>query len=179
MGLTPFSSMYYFFFFLMIRRPPRSTLFPYTTLFRSRRCRADHGDHGVVGRGHQGSDEPFDVDVDLVEVPVFGDLLEDVESNVEGVEAVLPHPRLALLRVGALSLQFAQAILALLVHPRLCCGQLELLGGRQMLHELDAGHLTRGVGTGGGSQRVVADRPTDFCDLVPDERPALLRKQLL
>src|SRR5215469_18258623 len=29
-----------FFFFLMIRRPPRSTLFPYTTLFRAR------------GRGH-------------------------------------------------------------------------------------------------------------------------------
>src|SRR2546422_8273119 len=27
------------FFFLMIRRPPRSTLFPYTTLFRSRRSR--------------------------------------------------------------------------------------------------------------------------------------------
>src|SRR5258707_4326688 len=26
---------YFFFFFLMIRRPPRSTLFPYTTLFRS------------------------------------------------------------------------------------------------------------------------------------------------
>src|SRR6266702_1498289 len=29
-------SFTYFFFFLMIRRPPRSTLFPYTTLFRSR-----------------------------------------------------------------------------------------------------------------------------------------------
>jgi len=28
---------YFFFFFLMIRRPPRSTLFPYTTLFRSKR----------------------------------------------------------------------------------------------------------------------------------------------
>src|SRR5216683_6567816 len=27
-----------FFFFLMIRRPPRSTLFPYTTLFRSLPC---------------------------------------------------------------------------------------------------------------------------------------------
>src|SRR2546428_3211923 len=27
--------IYFFFFFLMIRRPPRSTLFPYTTLFRS------------------------------------------------------------------------------------------------------------------------------------------------
>src|ERR1039457_1856769 len=28
----------FFFFFLMIRRPPRSTLFPYTTLFRSAHC---------------------------------------------------------------------------------------------------------------------------------------------
>src|SRR5260370_36164168 len=32
-----------FFFFLMIRRPPRSTLFPYTTLFRSRRAAARVG----------------------------------------------------------------------------------------------------------------------------------------
>src|SRR5258707_7956113 len=32
---TPLHS-FFFFFFLMIRRPPRSTLFPYTTLFRSR-----------------------------------------------------------------------------------------------------------------------------------------------
>src|SRR2546425_12539210 len=30
------AQLYFFFFFLMIRRPPRSTLFPYTTLFRSR-----------------------------------------------------------------------------------------------------------------------------------------------
>src|SRR3712207_8543632 len=30
------------FFFLMIRRPPRSTLFPYTTLFRSEPDPADH-----------------------------------------------------------------------------------------------------------------------------------------
>src|SRR3954467_16006707 len=37
------------FFFLMIRRPPRSTLFPYTTLFRSR-----HGDRRRPrpGRGY-------------------------------------------------------------------------------------------------------------------------------
>src|SRR2546422_11579567 len=32
-------SIFFFFFFLMIRRPPRSTLFPYTTLFRSRATR--------------------------------------------------------------------------------------------------------------------------------------------
>src|SRR2546430_10934441 len=33
--------MVFFFFFLMIRRPPRSTLFPYTTLFRSPRPLSD------------------------------------------------------------------------------------------------------------------------------------------
>src|SRR6266581_5290945 len=39
------------FFFLMIRRPPRSTLFPYTTLFRSRRRRGR-------GRGRRGRGPP-------------------------------------------------------------------------------------------------------------------------
>src|ERR1035438_10688512 len=43
-----------FFFFLMIRRPPRSTLFPYTTLFRS------GGDHhgGDDGGEDEGEDLP-------------------------------------------------------------------------------------------------------------------------
>src|SRR3712207_7300603 len=40
------------FFFLMIRRPPRSTLFPYTTLFRSGR------------RGHHGAGAPAPVGQD-------------------------------------------------------------------------------------------------------------------
>src|SRR3712207_9245231 len=40
-----------FVFFLMIRRPPRSTLFPYTTLFRSRRGRAREKAGGGEGRG--------------------------------------------------------------------------------------------------------------------------------
>src|SRR5687768_4690929 len=61
------SSVYIVFFFLMIRRPPRSTLFPYTTLFRSRLpgapfpssrdgmshragARFLEGDRGVAGR---------------------------------------------------------------------------------------------------------------------------------
>src|SRR2546426_5534419 len=48
-----------FFFFLMIRRPPRSTLFPYTTLFRSHRARVcleaqvelpERNDLAVLGR---------------------------------------------------------------------------------------------------------------------------------
>src|SRR2546422_2034697 len=36
-----------FFFFLMIRRPPRSTLFPYTTLFRSEAARRYDPAHNV------------------------------------------------------------------------------------------------------------------------------------
>src|ERR1022692_5218088 len=49
-----------FFFFLMIRRPPRSTLFPYTTLFRSDVAAADdHGFHtcGAAGLGGIRSEE--------------------------------------------------------------------------------------------------------------------------
>src|SRR2546430_16976488 len=45
------------FFFLMIRRPPRSTLFPYTTLFRSRRAERHVDDvHVVVDRPVDGVD---------------------------------------------------------------------------------------------------------------------------
>src|SRR2546430_4694037 len=36
-AIQPSRRTIFCFFFLMIRRPPRSTLFPYTTLFRSRR----------------------------------------------------------------------------------------------------------------------------------------------
>src|SRR5258708_20486090 len=36
----------------MIRRPPRSTLFPYTTLFRSMRKRAATGQNPLRGNGH-------------------------------------------------------------------------------------------------------------------------------
>src|SRR2546428_13900533 len=45
----------HFFFFLMIRRPPRSTLFPYTTLFRSA---ADAPAHGVDERARGGRVAP-------------------------------------------------------------------------------------------------------------------------
>src|SRR5205809_5623429 len=40
------------FFFLMIRRPPRSTLFPYTTLFRSGEDRGDEDRRGEDPRRH-------------------------------------------------------------------------------------------------------------------------------
>src|SRR2546430_11487044 len=41
------------FFFLMIRRPPRSTLFPYTTLFRSRHSRRRYARDRDVGGGRR------------------------------------------------------------------------------------------------------------------------------
>src|SRR3712207_9248034 len=47
------SYMFLFFFFLMIRRPPRSTLFPYTTLFRS----AEELRRFVAVDGHVGLEE--------------------------------------------------------------------------------------------------------------------------
>src|SRR3712207_8733929 len=47
------------FFFLMIRRPPRSTLFPYTTLFRSRRAlRAQLSELLAEGGADLGKVEP-------------------------------------------------------------------------------------------------------------------------
>src|SRR3712207_7784957 len=45
-----------FFFFLMIRRPPRSTLFPYTTLFRSAGEADPRLQRGVVA-AHRRADE--------------------------------------------------------------------------------------------------------------------------
>src|SRR3989442_3369135 len=58
----------FFFFFLMIRRPPRSTLFPYTTLFRSINKAAGMTSHDVVAKirkllkqkrvGHAGTLDP-------------------------------------------------------------------------------------------------------------------------
>src|SRR2546429_9191203 len=56
--MNAFSS--FFFFFLMIRRPPRSTLFPYTTLFRSHfrtRRRAHAEEHYSA---HEAADETRD-----------------------------------------------------------------------------------------------------------------------
>src|SRR3712207_898849 len=68
----------YFVFFVMLRRPPRSTLFPYTTLFRSAYgtlCRvddpADDADQGRLSgavRTQQGKDLPLsDLQVDVLE----------------------------------------------------------------------------------------------------------------
>src|SRR5690349_23611317 len=46
MFIDSISTALIYFFFLMIRRPPRSTLFPYTTLFRSLRGEPEAHAHG-------------------------------------------------------------------------------------------------------------------------------------
>src|SRR2546430_13534995 len=60
------SSILLRFFFLMIRRPPRSTLFPYTTLFRSDRAQARVLVERITGRELLGP---------------FGELLDDLRSE--------------------------------------------------------------------------------------------------
>src|SRR2546425_11241188 len=87
-----------FFFFLMIRRPPRSTLFPYTTLFRSDvlAVREAHlleappgGLAGVVPH-----DDPGDVRVGPVaRQRVLERLLQHLARHGEAHEAVLERLR--------------------------------------------------------------------------------------
>src|SRR3712207_7153034 len=58
-------------FFLMIRRPPRSTLFPYTTLFRSVRRGGRHGHEIIATRNNVGTGDHTPV----LPVPVQGERL--------------------------------------------------------------------------------------------------------
>src|SRR3989454_12779270 len=75
--------MFFFFFFLMIRRPPRSTLFPYTTLFRSHGHARRRRRHGHRRNGRDGG-------------------LEDRESQ-RLARDVVHGPRLDALAVGGIS----------------------------------------------------------------------------
>src|SRR5438105_14411720 len=59
---------YFFFFFLMIRRPLRSTLFPYTTLFRSFRMQGVEFDNGdMYVDGHKAASDVRDEFVSVTE----------------------------------------------------------------------------------------------------------------
>src|SRR2546422_2029111 len=88
----------FLFFFLMIRRPPRSTLFPYTTLFRSLASlfKKDlwdlrNPDHVNGGVNHFGS--PFNFPEEFVTVyrlhPLVPDLLERSEEHTSELQSRL------------------------------------------------------------------------------------------
>src|SRR2546429_3566168 len=73
-----------FFFFLMIRRPPRSTLFPYTTLFRSR-------DHAEIQEGEMSvlRDEHVSGMGIGMDEPVHQDLLQRSEEHTSELQSRL------------------------------------------------------------------------------------------
>src|SRR3712207_3919204 len=67
-----------YFFFLMIRRPPRSTLFPYTTLFRSDLHEATLEDVDLLGHGVELDAQPARALVDEVDRLVGQEAVGDV-----------------------------------------------------------------------------------------------------
>src|SRR2546427_9099674 len=78
LGICDLLSISFFFFFLMIRRPPRSTLFPYTTLFRS------------VLRAELAASEPAVVDAELVRPRTAEARTLALAGTAAVVRAVLP-----------------------------------------------------------------------------------------
>src|SRR3712207_8747198 len=63
----------------MIRRPPRSTLFPYTTLFRSQIGKRAARTRGVVDEGHK------------AQVRAVRELLVHTPLNLSGLRALIPR----------------------------------------------------------------------------------------
>src|SRR5438034_3088620 len=84
----PGSLVFTYFFFLMIRRPPRSTLFPYTTLFRSLKAAIDEAHRqGIKVTGHLCSvsfTEAVDLGIDGLEHGLFtnSDYVPDKKPDV-------------------------------------------------------------------------------------------------
>src|SRR2546430_13752931 len=100
--MTTFNSIgvsrFFFFFFLMIRRPPRSTLFPYTTLFRSSRRTHDGGSRAPRELGRRAgrvTGREAGALVEGVGPEVHHAPLTAIQIDLEGVAARVPiHPRL-------------------------------------------------------------------------------------
>src|SRR5438445_3827797 len=88
LSFCTFLSLFVSFFFLMIRRPPRSTLFPYTTLFRSRPpprlwpvpCRRSSSQ---LGQAHQVRSEEHTSELQSRQYLVCRLLLEKKKKNTK------------------------------------------------------------------------------------------------
>src|SRR3712207_9330272 len=79
------------FFFLMIRRPPRSTLFPYTTLFRSAICR----EAGYHGAGTVEYLVGVDGSISFLEVNTRLQVEHPVSEETSGIDLVRQQFRIA------------------------------------------------------------------------------------
>src|SRR5882762_6992609 len=82
------SGLFFFFFFLMIRRPPRSTLFPYTTLFRSF-IELEQKSTGFLDFGTEFKNPNFAAMAEAV--GIRGIRLEDAAEVGSGIAAALAH----------------------------------------------------------------------------------------
>src|SRR5256884_6005999 len=74
---------FFFFFFLMIRRPPRSTLFPYTTLFRSLPGNRESVFRGVVEKSGLPVSDIIQVWLDVGQHPARGKEQADIIRSEE------------------------------------------------------------------------------------------------
>src|SRR5260221_11673244 len=132
-----------FFFFLMIRRPPRSTLFPYTTLFRSRTEQENLVHAHVQGVGlegvdefvHQGEDDLVDARVERIPFPAIEVFVAGERAGGEIEFGILREQRVGVLlpRLMAEALKFrddTDAVLPALGHelPRAGYGDRRRVG---------------------------------------------------
>src|SRR5256886_16006161 len=117
----------FFFFFLMIRRPPRSTLFPYTTLFRS---------HAVLEEELRG------VHALIAEL---GDGLGDPEAGVAFLDDEAGHPAVARLGLRIRQREERERIaLAAVGHEHLRPRD-DVVASRAARHGADRLHVRPGV----------------------------------
>src|SRR2546426_2012427 len=143
------------FFFLMIRRPPRSTLFPYTTLFRSsgapcrcRRRRTAAGARGIrdrctcpTGRGARGCGRLRRLRCTCASSAIPPKAIESLQyyRSRAGGASVTPHTALVLLRGRRERRQLADVAHVMLDDE----GRLEICD--ELLHALDRGDRRRAV----------------------------------
>src|SRR3712207_7986028 len=78
----------------MIRRPPRSTLFPYTTLFRSHEAREDE-DHDERRRGDHPAGRGEPVDYRLASVAVLLEVLLDLGEDRKSTRLNSSHANIS------------------------------------------------------------------------------------
>src|SRR5574340_1521426 len=94
-------SVFSFFFFLMIRRPPRSTLFPYTTLFRSLGFveRREHGQEDWGASEREGGSEEHTSELQSPKDLVCRLLLEKKKDVIEGININITIPTSGIARL--------------------------------------------------------------------------------
>src|SRR5687767_15719249 len=105
----------FFFFFLMIRRPPRSTLFPYTTLFRSRCPDHEHErSRACSGEEVRNRSEEHTSELQSLAYLVCRLLLEKKKKTIPPIVTNYPTPN-STLNISLISVQSTRPSMRLIV----------------------------------------------------------------